>query len=75
MLTLVGEPINEEAWHWYKDVVGDGRCPVVDTWWQTGRSYNVKYLCEQYIYYKVVFTADTRRSPVEVKENQLIRYK
>jgi acetyl-CoA synthetase len=29
------EPINEEAWHWYNDHVGDKRCPVVDTWWQT----------------------------------------
>lgn len=31
----VGEPINEEAWHWYHTHVGKGRCPVVDTWWQT----------------------------------------
>lgn len=31
----VGEPINEEAWHWYHDHVGKGKCPVVDTWWQT----------------------------------------
>ena len=31
----VGEPINEEAWHWYNDHVGGKRCPVVDTWWQT----------------------------------------
>lgn len=31
----VGEPINEEAWHWYNDHVGDKRCPLVDTWWQT----------------------------------------
>ena len=31
----VGEPINEEAWHWYKDHIGKGKCPVVDTWWQT----------------------------------------
>ncbi len=31
----VGEPINEEAWHWYHDHVGKGRCPLVDTWWQT----------------------------------------
>eukprot|EP00064_Thunnus_orientalis_P005937 superscaffoldBa00000599_g5951 len=31
----VGEPINTEAWEWYHRVVGDGRCPVVDTWWQT----------------------------------------
>jgi acetyl-CoA synthetase len=32
---LCREPINEEAWHWYNDHVGDKRCPVVDTWWQT----------------------------------------
>lgn len=31
----VGEPINEEAWHWYHDHIGKGRCPIVDTWWQT----------------------------------------
>ncbi|MGM8362693.1 acetate--CoA ligase [Flavobacterium sp. ARAG 55.4] len=31
----VGEPINEEAWHWFNDHVGDKKCPVVDTWWQT----------------------------------------
>jgi acetyl-CoA synthetase len=35
ILGSVGEPINEEAWLWYHDVIGDGRCPVVDTWWQT----------------------------------------
>ena len=32
----VGEPLNDEAWLWYHNVVGDGRCTVVDTWWQTG---------------------------------------
>jgi acetyl-CoA synthetase len=35
ILGSVGEPINEEAWLWYYDVVGDSRCPIVDTWWQT----------------------------------------
>ena len=35
MLGTVGEPINPEAWRWYHEVVGDGRCPIVDTWWQT----------------------------------------
>ncbi len=35
LLGTVGEPINPEAWRWYSEVVGDGRCPVVDTWWQT----------------------------------------
>jgi acetyl-CoA synthetase len=35
LLGTVGEPINPEAWEWYFDVVGDARCPVVDTWWQT----------------------------------------
>jgi len=31
----VGEPINEEAWHWYDEYVGKKRSPIVDTWWQT----------------------------------------
>jgi acetyl-CoA synthetase len=35
VLGTVGEPINPEVWQWYYDVVGDGRCPIVDTWWQT----------------------------------------
>jgi acetyl-CoA synthetase len=35
VLGTVGEPINPEAWHWYHSVIGDGRCPIVDTWWQT----------------------------------------
>ncbi|MGM0545842.1 MAG: acetate--CoA ligase [Bacteroidota bacterium] len=35
VLGSVGEPINEEAWHWYHDKIGNGKCPIVDTWWQT----------------------------------------
>ena len=35
LLGSVGEPINPEAWEWYYNVVGDSRCPIVDTWWQT----------------------------------------
>ncbi len=35
VLGTVGEPINEEAWRWYHDLIGKGRCPIVDTWWQT----------------------------------------
>jgi len=35
VLGTVGEPINEEAWHWYHENIGKGKCPVVDTWWQT----------------------------------------
>ena len=35
VLGTVGEPINEEAWYWYRDVVGQSKCPIVDTWWQT----------------------------------------
>ena len=35
LLGTVGEPINPEAWEWYYHVVGEGRCPIVDTWWQT----------------------------------------
>ena len=40
-LGTVGEPINPKAWQWYQDVVGEGRCPIVDTWWQTetGKGY------------------------------------
>ncbi len=35
VIGTVGEPINEEAWHWYHDHVGKNKCPIVDTWWQT----------------------------------------
>ncbi|CDQ99873.1 unnamed protein product [Oncorhynchus mykiss] len=35
ILGTVGEPINPEAWHWYHEVIGQKRCPVVDTFWQT----------------------------------------
>ncbi len=35
ILGTVGEPINPEAWNWYHNVIGEGRCPIVDTWWQT----------------------------------------
>ncbi len=35
VLGTVGEPINDEAWRWYHDIVGKSRCPIVDTWWQT----------------------------------------
>lgn len=35
VLGTVGEPINPEAWRWYNDIVGNGNCPIVDTWWQT----------------------------------------
>ena len=35
ILGTVGEPINEEAWHWYDENIGKGKCPIIDTWWQT----------------------------------------
>ena len=35
LLGTVGEPINPEAWMWYKKVIGKDKCPIVDTWWQT----------------------------------------
>ena len=35
LLGSVGEPINPEAWRWYRDAIGGNRCPIVDTWWQT----------------------------------------
>ncbi len=38
VLGTVGEPINEEAWHWYHDNIGQQKCPIVDTWWQTETS-------------------------------------
>ena len=37
-LISVGEPLNDEAWLWYHNVIGEGRCTVVDTWWQTGNT-------------------------------------
>jgi len=43
VLGSVGEPINPEAWRWYHNNIGRGRCPIVDTWWQTetgGHPYN-----------------------------------
>ena len=36
VLGCVGEPLNNEAWHWFNDVVAEKRCDLVDTWWQTG---------------------------------------
>ncbi|MDP2265163.1 MAG: AMP-binding protein, partial [Thiobacillus sp.] len=41
LLGTVGEPINPEAWMWYHEVIGGGRCPVVDTWWQTETGANM----------------------------------
>ena len=35
LLGTVGEPINPEAWMWYREMIGKERCPIVDTWWQT----------------------------------------
>lgn len=40
--TLVGEPLNNEAWDWYYEVVGEKRCDIVDTWWQTGNRFLAK---------------------------------
>ena len=37
----MGEPINADAWHWYNEVVGEGKCTVVDTWWQTGTARDI----------------------------------
>lgn len=41
LLGTVGEPINPEAWMWYRETVGGGRCPIVDTWWQTETGANM----------------------------------
>lgn len=46
VLGSVGEPINKEAWEWYFRVVGETRCPVVDTWWQTGEMHMIP--CSSY---------------------------
>ena len=40
-LNSVGEPLNHEAWEWYNNLVGEKRCPIVDTWWQTGKFISV----------------------------------
>lgn len=40
----VGEPINREAWDWLHEVVGDSKCTLVDTWWQTGKSVSQEEL-------------------------------
>lgn len=42
VLGSVGEPINPEAWHWFHEAVGQGRCPLVDTFWQT-ETVSVEY--------------------------------
>ena len=36
ILGSVGEPLNHEAWHWFHEVIGESKCTLVDTWWQTG---------------------------------------
>ena len=41
----MGEPINPKAWQWYFDVVGEGRCPIVDTWWQTETGTFILVFC------------------------------
>ena len=40
----MGEPLNKEAWKWYYSVVGDEKCTIVDTYWQTGRLVNKQYV-------------------------------
>src|SRR5262249_28923842 len=47
LLGTVGEPINPEAWEWYHRVVGDGRCPIVDTWWQTETGPHFPAMCRK----------------------------
>jgi acyl-coenzyme A synthetase/AMP-(fatty) acid ligase len=49
LLGTVGEPINPEAWRWYNTIVGHGRCPIMDTWWQVSFSIDdYRLIC--YIY-------------------------
>ncbi len=55
LMGTVGEPINPEAWVWYCQVIGGGRCPVVDTWWQTETG-------------AIMISAATRRDHVEARK-------
>ena len=50
ILGTVGEPINPEAWLWYHEAVGQGRCPVVDTFWQT----ETVSVCEKSVYFRLI---------------------
>jgi acetyl-CoA synthetase len=52
LLGTVGEPINPEAWRWYNTIVGNGRCPIVDTWWQVSPSID-DYPLALLVYYRL----------------------
>ena len=53
IVSPVGEPLNDEAWLWYHNVVGEGRCTVVDTWWQTGIIVFITIVSSAHVRYKV----------------------
>ena len=55
LLLTVGEPLNDEAWLWYNDIVGEKRCTVVDTWWQTGKIVYVVMVKSSNLYGVTVF--------------------
>jgi len=83
VLGSVGEPINEEAWHWYHIHVGKERCPVVDTWWQTETGgimlsalANISPLKPSYAGYPLpgVQPVLVDQSGVEIKENEVEGY-
>src|SRR5205814_3302816 len=63
LLGTVGEPINPEAWLWYYDHVGDRRCPIVDTWWQTDRKSTRLNSSHLGISYAVFCLKKTRSRP------------
>ena len=48
-MVVVGEPLNDEAWRWYHKVIGEERCTVVDTWWQTGKNHNLQMYMTNYL--------------------------
>ena len=57
-LFTVGEPLNHEAWEWFHTKVGERRCPVVDTWWQTGTlaEYSCLYVCYIHLFNIYMFS-------------------
>ena len=69
LLGSVGEPINPEAWRWFHQVVGGGRCPLVDTWWQTETGAHVRRRrrccrCRLELFLSLLFLAEMSSSSI-----------
>lgn len=62
ILGTVGEPINKEAWEWYYNDIGRGRCDIVDTWWQTETGYILFYA--HFIYFSHFFLGGILMTPI-----------